>query len=515
MICVSIGRTRHKMMLIEIEEAGKQGAELIELRLDFLTRAVDLKRLLEVKPCPYVATIRRQQDGGRWGRPEPERMMLLRQIIASGKFEWVDLESDIADKIPRFGATKRIVSYHNLKEMPKDLEDLHARMQDQDADVVKIAVRVEHPKDNLRVLRLSRIARKPTIALGMGDMGIPSRILAGKYGAPFSYAAFNKERGLAPGILSFAEMKHTYHYDRLSFTTDVYAVIGDPIAQSLSPVAHNAAFRKLDMDAIYVPIRVPKSDLAETLDAFSTIPVKGYSVTIPHKEAVLELAQEKEDLAERTRAANTLLWDDDGERFAAFNTDCDAALEALRELMRELDIGSSFTGRTVLLLGAGGAARGVAYGLHREGALVIVASRTYDKGLRMAEDIGCRAVDWNARNSVNAEIVINCTPIGMYPQIDEMPVHVSALKPGLMVMDMVYNPETTMLVRQARERGCKVATGVEMFVRQAARQFQLFTSQEPPLEEMRQAVKRVLSPITVKYDDEPPPAEEPEPERGE
>ena len=103
----------------------------------------------------------------------------------------------------------------------------------------------------------------------------------------------------------------------------------------------------------------------------------------------------------------------------------------------------------------------------------------------------------------------------MYPQIDEMPVHVSALKPGLMVMDMVYNPETTMLVRQARERGCKVATGVEMFVRQAARQFQLFTSQEPPLEEMRQAVKRVLSPITVKYDDEPPPAEEPEPERGE
>jgi 3-dehydroquinate dehydratase/shikimate dehydrogenase len=506
MICVSIGRTRHKMMVIEVEEAGKQGAELIELRLDFLTRAVDLKRLLQVKPCPYVATIRRQQDGGRWGKSEDERMMLLRQIIASNSFEWVDLETDIADKIPRFGKTKRIISYHNLKEMPKDLEDLHARMQEQEGDVVKLAVRLEHPKDNLRVLNLSRSAKKPTIAIGLGDMGVPSRILAAKFGAPFSYAAFNKERGLAPGILSFTEMKHVYRYDQISFTTDVYAVIGDPIAQSLSPITHNTAFQAMGMDAVYVPIRVPKSDLQETLRAFSAVPVRGYSVTLPHKEAVLELAQEQDELVNHIKAANTLVAQEE-DKFISYNTDCQAALEALRMLMRELEIGSSFSGRNVLILGAGGASRSIAFGLHREGALVIVASRTFDKGLKVAEEIGCRAIDWNARNSVNAEIVINCTPIGMFPNIDELPIHVSALKPGLMVMDMVYNPETTMLVRQARERGCKVATGVEMFVRQAAQQFQLFTGQEAPLPEMRKAVKRAVSPITVRYDDEEPPEE--------
>src|SRR5204863_594591 len=108
---------------------------------------------------------------------ETERLMLLRQIIASGNFDWVDLETDIADQVPRYGPTKRIISYHNLKELPKDLEDIHARMQEQEGDVVKLAVRLERPSDNLRVLRLSKIAKKPTLALGIGDMGIPSRIL--------------------------------------------------------------------------------------------------------------------------------------------------------------------------------------------------------------------------------------------------------------------------------------------------------------------------------------------------
>lgn len=499
MICVSIGRTRHKMMVAEVEEAGKQGAQLIELRLDFLTKAVDLKRLLQVKPCPYIAVIRRQQDGGRWGKSEEERQMLLRQIIASGSFEWVDLETDIADRVPRYGPTKRIISYHNMKEMPKDIEGIHARMQEQEGDVVKVAVRTEHPRDNVRLLLLGRGAPKPTIAIGMGDMGLPSRILAPKYGAPFTYAAFNKERGIAPGILSYSEMKHVYHVDQITPETSVFAVIGDPIAQSLSPITHNVGFRTQGVDAVYIPIRVPKTDLKATLEAFATVPVKGYSVTIPHKEGVLDFAGEQEDLVVRIKAANTLLWTGDG--FTAHNTDCEAALEALRALMRELEIGTSFSGRTALVLGAGGAARAIAHGLHHEGALVIIASRTFDKGLRLADEIGCRAIDWNARNSINGEILVNCTPIGMYPNIDEIPLHVSALKPGLMVMDTVYNPETTLLVRQARERGCKVATGIEMFVRQAAQQFILFTGLEAPLEQMRKAVKDAVSPLAVKYEE--------------
>src|SRR2546421_2766278 len=143
-ICVVIGRTRHKMVAAELQEAAKRGARLIELRLDFIAKAPDFKRLLDHKPCPIVATVRRPDDGGRWRGSEDERQTLLRQCIVGG-FDWVDLETDIADKIRRFGKVKRIISYHNLREVPADLEKLHEKMCSQDPDVVKLAVRIQHP----------------------------------------------------------------------------------------------------------------------------------------------------------------------------------------------------------------------------------------------------------------------------------------------------------------------------------------------------------------------------------
>src|SRR5262249_37429689 len=205
MICVVIGRARHKMVQVEIQEAAKQGAQLIELRLDFLTRSPDFKRLLANKPCPMIATVRRQEDGGRWSRGEEERRMLLRQAIVAG-FDWVDLETDVAHDIRRFKDVKRVISYHNMQEVPADLEKIYRRLCAQDADVVKIAVRAQDPADNLRILDLLKDAPKPTVAICLGDLGTPSRVLAGKFGAPWTYGAFNKERGIAPGILSFDEL---------------------------------------------------------------------------------------------------------------------------------------------------------------------------------------------------------------------------------------------------------------------------------------------------------------------
>lgn len=487
------------MMLIEIAEAAKRGAELIEVRLDFLARAPDFKRLLENRPCPMIVTARRQQDGGRWTRPEEERLLLLRQAIVAG-FDWVDLEEDIANQVPRYGKTKRIVSYHSPKAMPDDLEMLHARMCQLDADVVKIAVRAETPSDNLRVLNLIRRSDKPTVAHCMGDLGIPSRILAGKFGAPFTYAAFNKERGIAPGILSSREMKKVYHYDAIHSDTEVYAVIGDPIGHSLSPVVHNAAFRALGMNKVYVPMRVPRSELAETISAFQELPIHGYSVTTPHKEAVVPLAKEKDEYVQWTQAANTLVRRPDGS-FAAYNTDCIAAVESLKAGMVDLESGSHLAGRTILLLGAGGAARALAHGLHREGALLVISNRTSERAHQLAEEVGCRAVDWNARHSVPAEIVVNATAVGMHPNLDDSPVHHSFLRPGLVVFDIVYTPETTLLVKEARDRGCHVITGVDMFVRQAAAQFRLFTGREAPLDVMRDVLRRALSPVALRDDE--------------
>ncbi len=501
MLCVSIGRTRHKMVQAEIAEAGKRGAELIEVRLDFLARPPDFKRLLANKPCPMVATVRRLEDGGRWGREEDERQLLLRQAVVAG-FDWVDLETDIADQVPRYKDVKRIVSYHNLREVPEDLDDIYAKMCQQDADIVKLAVRAQNPLDNLTILNLLKKAKRPTTAHCMGDLGVASRVLSAKFGGAFAYCAFNKERGIAPGILSFEEMKNLYHFDRVNADTQVFAVIGDPVGHSLSPLIHNAAFEALGLNCVYVPIRIPRPDLPDCLREFQQIPIEGYSVTIPLKESAATSTKEKDADSERTKAANTLIRR--GDDFAAYNTDCQAAIDALRVFVASYEESPHLNGKTVLLLGAGGVARAIAFGLHREGALVIVANRTAQRGQKLAEEVGCRVADWAARHTINCDMLVNGTSVGMHPNVDESPVHHSMLRENMLVFDTVYTPETTLLVKEARARGCHVLTGVEMFVRQAALQFQLFTGREPPLAVMRRVVKRAISPITIREDEELP-----------
>lgn len=493
MICVVIGRTRHKMMQIEIQEAAKQGAELIELRLDFLAKAPDFKRLLDEKPCSLVATLRRQQDGGRWPGTEEQRKMLLRQATVAG-FDWIDVETDIANEIRRFKDVKRIVSYHNMREVPADLEKIHEQMCQQDPDVVKIAVLAQKPADNLRVLNLIKDAPKPTLAFCMGDIGFASRILSAKYGAPFTYGAFNKERGIAPGMPSFQELKKMYGFERINAQTEIFGVIGDPVIHSLSPLIHNRGFRKMGYNGVYLPFRVPRGQLPAFLEEFAKFPVRGYSVTIPHKEAALAAAKHANDLATRIKAANTLIQGDDG--LYAYNTDAQAALDSLRANLPPPSEGQlPFNEWTALILGAGGVARAIAHVLQQEGCKVIIANRTADRAQKLAEDVGCRHVVWEGRHNVKAELLVNCTSVGMYPHVDDCPMHHSFFKPGVMVFDTIYTPETTMLIKEARGRGCHVLTGVDMFVRQAALQFSLFTNLEPPIDLMRESVKRALSPL--------------------
>ena len=511
-ICVVIGRTRHKMMQVEIQEAAKQGARLIELRLDYLAKAPDFKRLLANKPCPMIATVRRPVDGGRWSGTEEERHMLLRQAIIAG-FDYVDLETDIANKIARFGKVKRIISYHNLQETPEDLEKIHGRMCDQDPDIVKIAATAQQPSDNVRVLKLLPNTPKPTVAHCMGDLGTPSRIISVQMGAPFTYGAFNRERTFAPGLMTFQELKKVYHLENINGLTAVYGVIGDPVGHSLSPLVHNRAMMNKRINGVYVPFRVPRGELAPFLKSFDELHIQGYSVTIPHKEAAAALARTKDNLVSEIGAANTLIRGADG--WMAYNTDAPAAIESLKANMPVGPDGmpQHLRDRVVLLLGAGGVARALAYALAEEGTNLVLSNRTLERGQRLAEDVGCRAVDWNARHNVVCDILINCTSVGMYPNLDESPVHNSFLKPGLMVFETIYTPETTLLVREAQNRGCHVLTGVDMFVRQAALQFKLFTGKEPDLAMMTRTVRRALSPVQAQADEEEgdgeAPAEEP------
>jgi 3-dehydroquinate dehydratase/shikimate dehydrogenase len=498
-ICVVIGRTRHKMVAVEIQEAAKRGARFLEIRLDFIARAPDIRRLLNDKPCPMIATVRRPQDGGRWGGQEDARRMLLKQCIVSG-FDWVDLETDIANEIGRFKDVKRIVSYHNMTEFPEDLDEIYARMCKQDADVLKLVVCAQSPGDNLRVIRLLKNAKRPTVAFCHGDLGYPTRILALKYGAPFTYAAFNKERGVVPGMPSFEELKRVYRPSTIDGSTDIFGVVGDPVSHSLSPLVHNAAFRRLEINARYVPFRVPRGQLPPFLDAFKEVPVRGYSVTIPHKEAAAQTAHAHDEAVELTRAANTLIQREHG--FFAMNTDYHAVLESLAANLGVPGKPFDIHRKLVLVIGAGGIARAVAHAVHKSGGTVYVANRTLDRAQRLAGEISAEALDWNARHKEGCEIVFNCTPVGMHPNLDDSPVHPSFLKPGMTVIDAVYTPETTLLIREARTRGCQTVTGVDLFVRQAALQFRHFTGKDAPVELMFEVVRRALSPVTLPEENE-------------
>ncbi|MGQ9503387.1 MAG: shikimate dehydrogenase [Thermogutta sp.] len=490
-ICVSIARGRHRHVIAEHRYLAEQGVKLVEIRLDYINGAVNVKRLLAERPCPAIMTCRRERDGGRFRGTEQERQLILRTAIAEG-VEYIDLEEDIAGEIPRFGQTKRIISYHNFRETPADLQALHERMSQLDPDIIKIATLANHPQDNLRMFRLVAQSRIPTVGICMGDIGMPSRILGGKFGSPFTYAAFHADRTLAPGQLSFEEMKEIYHYEDIRHDTEVFAVIADPVGHSLSPVIHNAAFQKFGMNKVYVPIRVPREDLYEFIDQAPQWGIKGLSVTIPHKEAILAKLTKADSIVRGIGAANTVIFD--GKERLGFNTDCRAAIEAIEVALGTAVGGSSpIHGKQALVLGAGGAGKAVAFGLIRAGATVTLTDGDEEKARTLAEKLDCAFVKWDDRHSVACDILANCTPVGMHPNVDESPFEAKYLRSHMLVFDAVYNPENTLLIKDARARGCKVVTGVEMFVRQACMQFKLFTGQNGPAELMREVLKRATS----------------------
>ena len=490
MICVSIGRGRHRHVLAEYRHLVDQGASLVELRLDYINGDVNLRRLVADRPCPAIISCRRTVDGGKYAGSEEQRQLLLRTAIAEG-VEYVDLEDDVAASIKRFGHTKRIISVHDFRKTPDNLDEIHRRLCGLDPDILKICTMANHPHDNLRMLELARRSKVPTIGLCMGDIGIPTRILAGKFGAPFTYATFHHERVLAPGQLSFQQMTETYHYDQIDADTEVYGVVADPVGHSLSPLLHNVAFRHFKLNKVYIPIRVPREDLARFIDDAGRLDIRGLSVTIPHKEEVVKKLTEADGAVRGIGAANTVIFD--GKKRQGFNTDCRAAMDSLEAAIGGAgEVEQKIKGKTALVLGAGGVGKAVVYGLTRRGANVVVSDGVARQALTLAQRFSCRSVEWSARHSIAADLLFNCTPVGMHPNVDETPFEKHHLRPSMVVFDAVYNPENTLLVKDARSRNCTVVTGVDMFVRQACRQFELFTGKEGPADLMRETIRRAI-----------------------
>jgi 3-dehydroquinate dehydratase/shikimate dehydrogenase len=273
----------------------------------------------------------------------------------------------------------------------------------------------------------------------------------------------------------------------------------------MSPLIHNAAFDRAGLNNVYIPFRVPRDKLAETLRDFEWLGVRGYSVTLPHKEAVVEITRQYDGPIAEIGAANTLYRGADN-RWRAANTDYDAALESLElavqgavevatadDESQPQEGGHPLSGCRVLMLGAGGVARAIGMGVVRNGGALMVTNRTRVRAEELARQLGCIFVQWENRGAASADVLVNCTSVGMHPNIDESPFAQNWLREGMIVFDTIYNPERTLLIKQARDRGCKTVTGVEMFIRQAGRQFELFTGQSAPLDSMRDVLRRAIS----------------------
>jgi 3-dehydroquinate dehydratase/shikimate dehydrogenase len=487
--------TTHKAL--EAMAGAAAWADLFELRLDYI-QDPDLKRLLSSPARPLIVTNRRPDEGGRFAGGEKERLSLLRQALDYAP-AMLDLELAAPDEVvqefaARKGSAWLILSHHDFSSTPDlpALFDLLDRMQGHGADIAKIVTRADDVEALSRLKALLERAaalRQPATVFALGALGRLSRVLTPLWGSRIGYAALADGRGSAPGQFTGPEMRRVFPGHglptRFDSRTRLYGVLGFPVGHSLSPVIHNAAFQHLGLNAFYVPLDVESADLA--LEAARTFQFHGLSVTRPHKTAVLKALERMggriEPAALRLGAVNTLV--EPAGALAGLNTDVGGLLQALEEHTAVRD-------RSAVVAGAGGAARAALYGLQQAGARITLTNRTEAKGREVAGAFDAAFCPWPKRASLSAEILINATPLGMAPGLDETPFPAEMLHPGMVVLDMVYSPPMTRLLREAEERGCRTVGGIAMLLYQAALQLKAWTGRPAPLGAMRRALVQAL-----------------------
>ena len=480
-----------------MDHARAAGADAVEYRLDCLDavpNADDLRKLLAGAPLPAIVTNRPADQGGHFEGAASDRVAALAAAARIGG-DFVDVELTV-DQAERPDAAT-ILSHHDFNAVPADLDRIAADMDASPAAVNKIAFASAGPEDAFRAFDVIRACDKPTIALAMGEAGVASRILAKKFGAFGTFAALQRGAESAPGQPTLDEFRNLYRWDAIGPETAVCGVIGCPVGHSMSPAIHNAAFGAAGVDAVYVPLLIePGADnFNRFMDAMLDRPWlnwRGLSVTIPHKENALAYVggDNCDPLAVEIGAVNTLTVDPDDGSLKGDNTDYAAAIDALCDCMgiaRE-----DLAGRYIAVLGAGGAARAIVAALAHYRAEITIYNRTVSRGETLADEFACRAAGRDALAGLEAEIVINCTPIGMHPNIDASPL--DGIPPCVeVVFDTIYNPVGTRLLAAAGAAGARTVSGLDMFVNQAVAQFEIWTGARAPRAVMRDVVVRRLA----------------------
>lgn len=542
LLCVPIMVHDDDAALRDAREAQDAGADLVEFRVDEIFSGGEgdgdehdqrrVLRLVAESPLPCIVTCRPAWEGGHYDGDEAARIALFERLgTAFGPGEhpprYIDVElaaytrsANIRQKINlavehpeqvRDLQTSLILSTHDFQGLPADLSRRVLRMQAEPAaKVLKIAFRARSLRDNLELFDLLARRDRPTIALGMGEFGLMSRVLAPKFGGFVTFASLRPQSTTAPGQPTVREVLDTYRFRAIGPSTAVYGVVGWPVAHSLSPHVHNAGFEAVGHDGVYLPLPIPtldggagsyenfKATVVELLE-HPGLTLRGCSVTIPHKENLLRLAREQgwaiDSASARIGAANTLTADRRPDGSLAVvrvsNTDGPALASSLREAVGEL------AGLKVAVLGAGGAGRAAASALADEGAAVTVYNRDPVRAAALAAELtsslsaagnGSGAIAAAPLDEISAfrgGVIVNCTPVGMAhgPTPDASPVPFEVLRdlgPGAVVFDTVYTPIRTPLLRAAEKAGLRAIDGVGMFVRQAAAQFQEWTGSHAP-----------------------------------
>lgn len=517
-------------MLERAREAAAMGATLVEWRVDELAQhdngTQNVLEIVRESPMPCIVTCRPAWEGGRFQGDDADRWRLFETLLrADDRPRMIDIElrtwlnspheqhviPSLLDetKSADEGGTSLILSTHNFEQRPADLiQKVEAMTHEPACDVIKVAWVARSLRDNLETFDLLRERQKPTIALCMGEFGQMSRILAPKFGGFLTFATDAPEGETAPGQPTIRELCERYRFHSMTRGTRTYGVIGWPVAHSRSPHIHNTGFADIDHDGVYLPLPIPpeyehfKATVGGLID-HPGLNFRGASVTIPHKENLLRFVSERggrtDTLSQTIGAANTLIVGAAG-GIECRNTDCPAAVDALCEAMK-IDRSALGTKR-IAVLGAGGVARAVVAGMSDTGAKVIVFNRTDKNAEALARDFHQRATASGRQSHVVVgkpgaeqcdcfDVIINCTSVGMTggPEPDASPLPDGmTLDEHVTVFDTVYAPVRTPLIKEAEARGARAIIGLDMFIRQAALQFEAWTGTPAPPESFRRAL---------------------------
>ncbi len=510
-MCVSCSASTLDEMVRDYDRARQAGADLVELRIDMLLpaeldRIETLAEWLVEHASTLVLTCRPSEQGGQFEGDVRTRFSVLARVAAHGA-QFVDVEytdytrSDdlrnlALNAIEHAGSpgAHLILSDHHTTGPHPGIDERLAAMTGSTCAMAKMVWLATAPLDNLHALDLQRHAGHRATVFCMGPDALPSRILGRKYGAALTYAALSTIETTAPGQPTAAELLETYNWRAINAETAVYGLIGHPVGHSLSPAVHNAAFAAEGLDAVYVPWRVPPGraafiDFAQGIVQRPWLDIRGFSITAPHKQHAFELiAPHASDDIRALGAVNTLRLD--GEHVRGDNTDQPAAMAWLAE-----GLGCSPTDLGALrfaVLGAGGLARTIGTALAGTGAELTIHNRTPEHARTLAESLGCNAAALNPLEAPQADVIVNCTPAGTWPDIYSSPLEAEGIPEGAVVFDAVYCPRRTRLLDLAEERGCAIHDGLTFFLKQAARQFTIWTGRLAPIEIMRRAAERTL-----------------------